>query len=73
MNIKSVLLGSSTAFAVVSGAQASDAMIAAAPEPMEYVNVCDAFGTGYFIFPAPKHACVSAVSFAGRSVAAITR
>ena len=54
MNIKSLLLGSATAFAVVSGAQAADAIVAAAPEPMEYVKVCDAFGTGYFFIPGTE-------------------
>ena len=54
MNIKSLLLGSAAAFAVVSGAQAADAVVAAAPEPMEYVKVCDAFGTGYFYIPGTE-------------------
>ena len=54
MNIKSLLLGSAAAFAVVSGAQAADAIVAAAPEPMEYVKVCDAFGTGYFYIPGTE-------------------
>ncbi|MGO4625260.1 porin, partial [Ensifer sp. 2TAB8] len=44
MNIKSLLLGSAAALAAVSGAQAADAIVAAEPEPMEYVRVCDAFG-----------------------------
>ncbi|WP_244505397.1 porin, partial [Rhizobium sp. LCM 4573] len=48
MNIKSLLLGSAAALAAVSGAQAADAIVAAEPEPMEYVRVCDAFGAGYF-------------------------
>ena len=54
MNIKSLLLGSAAALAVVSGAQAADAIIAAEPEPMEYVRVCDAFGTGYFYIPGTE-------------------
>ncbi|MCD2177542.1 porin [Rhizobium sp. C1] len=54
MNIKSLILGSAAAFAVVSGAQAADAIVAAAPEPMEYVKVCDAFGTGYFYIPGTE-------------------
>src|SRR5690606_23236368 len=36
------------------GAQAADAIIAAEPEPMEYVRVCDAFGTGYFYIPGTE-------------------
>nr|CAD6420207.1 porin [Rhizobium sp. Q54] len=54
MNIKSLLLGSAAALAAVSGAQAADAIIAAEPDPMEYVRVCDAFGTGYFYIPGTE-------------------
>jgi hypothetical protein len=54
MNIKSLLLGSAAALAVVSGAQAADAIVAAEPEPMEYVRVCDAFGAGYFYIPGTE-------------------
>ena len=54
MNIKSLLLGSAAAFAVVSGAQAADAVVAAEPEPMEYVKVCDAYGTGFFYIPGTE-------------------
>ncbi|MCX8999099.1 porin [Rhizobiaceae bacterium BDR2-2] len=54
MNIKSLLIGSAAALAAVSGAQAADAIIAAEPEPVEYVRVCDAFGTGYFYIPGTE-------------------
>ena len=54
MKIKSLLLGSAAALATVSGAQAADAIMAAAPEPVEYVRVCDAFGTGYFYIPGTE-------------------
>lgn len=54
MNIKSLLIGSAAALAVVSGAQAADAVVAAEPEPMEYVRVCDAYGTGYFYLPGTE-------------------
>nr|CAD6610031.1 porin [Rhizobium sp. Khangiran2] len=54
MTIKSLLLGSAAALTVASGAQAADAIIAAEPEPMEYVRVCDAFGTGYFYIPGTE-------------------
>jgi hypothetical protein len=54
MNIKSLLLGSAAALAVVSGAQAADAVVAAEPEPMEYVKVCDEYGTGYFYIPGTE-------------------
>ncbi|MBN9053568.1 MAG: porin, partial [Rhizobiales bacterium] len=42
------------ALAAVSGAQAADAIVAAEPEPMEYVRVCDAFGTGFFYIPGTE-------------------
>jgi hypothetical protein len=58
MNIKSLLLGSAAALAVVSGAQAADAVVAAEPEPMEYVRVCDAYGTGFFYIPGTE-TCLS--------------
>ena len=54
MKIKSLLLGSTAALAVVSGAQAADAIVAAQPEPVDYVKVCDAFGTGYFYIPGTE-------------------
>ena len=54
MNIKSLLLGSAAALAAVSGAQAADAIVAAEQEPLEYVRVCDAFGTGYFYIPGTE-------------------
>ncbi|WP_137135271.1 porin [Rhizobium sp. FKY42] len=54
MNIKSLLLGSAAALAAVSGAQAADAIVAAQPEPMEYVRVCDAFGAGFFYIPGSE-------------------
>ena len=54
MNIKSLLIGTAAALAVVSGAQAADAVVAAEPEPMEYVKVCDAYGTGFFYIPGTE-------------------
>jgi len=54
MNIKSLLLGSAAALAVVSGAQAADAVVAAEPEPLEYVRICDAYGAGYFFIPGTE-------------------
>ncbi|MBB3947968.1 hypothetical protein GGQ73_003942 [Rhizobium skierniewicense] len=54
MNIKSFLIGSAAALAAVSGAQAADAIVAAEPEPLEYVRVCDAFGTGFFYIPGTE-------------------
>jgi len=48
MKLKTLLLGSATAFAVVGGAQAADLSVA---EPVDYVRVCDAFGVGYWYIP----------------------
>jgi hypothetical protein len=54
MNIKSLLLGSAAALAVVSGAHAADAVVAAEPEPVDYVRICDAYGAGYFFIPGTE-------------------
>ncbi len=54
MGIKGLFLGSAAALAAFSGANAADAIVAAEPEPMEYVRVCDAFGTGYFYIPGTE-------------------
>jgi hypothetical protein len=62
MTIKSLLLGSAAALAAVSGAQAADAIVAAEPEPMEYVKVCDAYGTGYFYIPGTE-TCLQITGF----------
>jgi hypothetical protein len=54
MNIKGLLLGSAAALAVASGAHAADAIVAAEPEPVDYVRICDAYGTGYFFIPGTE-------------------
>lgn len=51
MNLKGVILGMTGALAA-SGAFAAD--LPAAPEPVDYVRVCDAFGTGYFYIPGTE-------------------
>ena len=48
MKIRTLLLSSAAAFAVVGGAQAADLSVA---EPVDYVKVCDAFGAGYWYIP----------------------
>jgi hypothetical protein len=45
MKLKSLLFGSAAVLAAGTGAQAADLPIA---EPVEYVRICDAFGTGFF-------------------------
>ncbi|NRG18102.1 porin [Rhizobiales bacterium] len=52
MNIKSILLGAAAAAAAASGAQAAD--LPAAPEPVDYVRVCDAYGSGFFYMPGTE-------------------
>lgn len=54
MNITSLLLGSAAVLATVSGVHAADAIVAADPEPLSYVRVCDAYGTGYFYIPGTE-------------------
>jgi hypothetical protein len=54
MNLKSLLLGSAAMLAAVSGARAADAVVAAEPEPLEYVRICDAYGAGYFFIPGTE-------------------
>jgi hypothetical protein len=54
MNIKSLLLGSAAALVAVSGARAADAIVIAEPEPMEYVRICDVYGTGFFYIPGTE-------------------
>lgn len=49
MKLKTLFLGTAAAFAVSGGAQAAD--LAIAVEPVDYVKVCDAFGTGYYYIP----------------------
>ena len=53
VKIKSLLLGSAAALVAVSGAQAADAIIVE-PEPVEYVRVCDAYGSGFFYIPGTE-------------------
>ncbi|BCH20914.1 porin [Mesorhizobium sp. L-8-10] len=54
MKLKSLLLGSAAAMVAVTGARAADAVVVAEPEPVEYVRVCDTFGTGYFYIPGTE-------------------
>lgn len=48
MTLKSLLFGSAAIIAAGTGAQAADLPTA---EPVEYVRICDAFGTGFFYIP----------------------
>ncbi|WAJ26625.1 porin [Antarcticirhabdus aurantiaca] len=53
MNIKSLLLGSAAALVAVTGARAADP-IAVEADPVEYVRVCDVYGTGFFYIPGTE-------------------
>ena len=48
MKLKSLLFGSAAVLAAGTGAQAADLPTV---EPVEYVRICDAFGTGFFYIP----------------------
>lgn len=54
MAIRTLLLCSSAALMISTTARAADAIVAAEPEPMEYVRVCDAFGKGFFYIPGTE-------------------
>ena len=48
MRIRTLLLGTAAALAVGGSAQAADLSVA---EPVDYVRICDAFGSGYWYIP----------------------
>ncbi|OQP84960.1 porin [Rhizobium rhizosphaerae] len=53
--MKFALLANVAAISLFAGsAFAADAIVAASPEPMSYVRVCDAFGKGYFYIPGTE-------------------
>ncbi|NTF72654.1 porin [Rhizobium rhizogenes] len=54
MKLTKLLLSSATAFGAVSSVHAADAVVAAQPEPLEYVRICDAYGAGYFFIPGSE-------------------
>jgi len=54
MTIRRLLFASTAALVAVSGARAADAVVIAEPEPVEYVRVCDVYGTGYFYIPGTE-------------------
>jgi hypothetical protein len=53
MTIRMMLLGSAAAL-FAAPTFAADAIVAAEPEAVEYVRVCDAYGTGYFYIPGTE-------------------
>lgn len=62
MNIKSILLGTAAALVAVSGARAADAVVMVEPEPVDYVRVCDVYGTGFFYIPGTE-TCLNVSGF----------
>lgn len=54
MNLRALVLSSAAALSFSTVAHSADAIVAAEPEPMEYVRVCDAFGTGFFYIPGSE-------------------
>jgi hypothetical protein len=58
MKIRSLLLESTAALMVVGAGQAQAADKVVKPAPVNYVQVCDAYGLGYFIIPGQKDVCL---------------
>lgn len=54
MMIRTFLLASTTLVLCTAGAHAADAVVAAEPEAMNYVRVCDAYGDGFFYIPGTE-------------------
>jgi len=52
MNIKRLVLGTAAGALAVTGAQAADLPVVV--EPVDYVRICDAVGTGYFFIPGTE-------------------
>ncbi|MEI2387727.1 porin [Breoghania sp. JC706] len=50
--MKTLILGAAAGTLAVAGAQAADLPVA--PEPVDYVRVCDAYGAGYFYIPGTE-------------------
>ncbi|MBO0661392.1 porin [Jiella sp. MQZ9-1] len=69
MNIKSLLLGSAAALAAVSGARAADVIVPVAPEPANYVKVCDVYGTGFYYIPGTE-TCLSVSGYVRYKISA---
>jgi len=51
MTIKSLLIGAAGALAFTGAAQAADLP---APEPVDYVRICDAYGSGFYYIPGTE-------------------
>ncbi|MEO0635676.1 MAG: porin [Pseudomonadota bacterium] len=54
MKLKSMILASAASLFAVNGAVAADAIVAVDPEPVDYVQICDAYGAGFFFIPGTE-------------------
>ncbi|MBJ3774971.1 porin [Acuticoccus mangrovi] len=52
MNIKRLVLGTAAGALAVTGAQAADLPVVV--EPIDYVRICDAYGTGFYYIPGTE-------------------
>ncbi len=64
MRFTSLLIGTVASICTVYAAYRADTVIVPEPETTQYVSVCNAYGAGFFIFLAQKHACGFMVMFA---------
>lgn len=51
MKTNILMLGAAATVACATGANAADIPLPAAPEPLDYVRVCDSYGAGYYYIP----------------------
>ena len=54
MHIRKLLLGTAAALVAVTGARAADVIVPVAPDPVDYVRVCDVYGTGFYYIPGTE-------------------
>jgi hypothetical protein len=54
MKLRHLLVGTAILIAASADVMAADAIVAAEPEPAEYIRVCDAYGTTYFYIPGTE-------------------
>ncbi|WP_395447031.1 porin [Aminobacter sp. UC22_36] len=54
MNYRKVMLGCVLAIGAPHGAQSADAAVAAEPEPIGYVRICDTYGAGFYYLPGTE-------------------
>ena len=52
MKFKSMMLGAAAAAAAATTAQAADLPVA--PEPVDYVRICDAYGSTFYYIPGTE-------------------